>query len=113
MHTPASFAAFATEERICSSSAAGRPSSRISASESHFGSPPLMQMSFTVPQTASLPMSPPGKKRGLTTKLSVEKTSSSPPGTTAPSPSWRRAGLSSCGRISFSMSEAVFFPPLP
>ena len=79
----------------------------------YFGSAPHMLRSFTVPQTESLPISPPGKNRGLTTKLSVEKTSFSPPDTMAPSPNSRRAGLSSRGRISFSIRRAVFFPPLP
>src|SRR5699024_7560160 len=38
-----------------------------------------MHRSLTVPQTASLPMSPPGNRQGVTTKLSVENTSC-PPG---------------------------------
>ena len=79
----------------------------------YFGSPPHMAMSFTVPQTASFPMSPPGKKRGLTTKLSVEKTSRSPPGRMAPSPSSESIGLSSAGTMTCSISREVFFPPLP
>ena len=79
----------------------------------NFGTPPHMAMSFTVPQTESLPMSPPGKKMGSTTKLSVENTSFSAPSSTAPSPSSLKAGLSSAGRIMRSMSREVFFPPLP
>ena len=73
-----------------------------------------MHRSLTVPQTASLPMSPPGKRQGETTKLSVEKTGGpSSAGRTAPSPSWLRAVLAKAGTISSSISWAVFNPPLP
>ena len=85
----------------------------ISAQLRYFGMPPHIAMSLTVPQTASLPMSPPGKKIGSTTKLSVEKTSSSAPGITAPSPRARSAGLSSAGRMRSSIRREVFLPPLP
>ena len=81
--------------------------------ERYFASPPLTDTSLTVPQTQSSPMSPPGKKQGDTTKLSVENTSCSPPGTMAPSPRSRSASLPRAGSSSFSMSAAVFFPPLP
>jgi hypothetical protein len=37
------------------------------------GCAPLIAKSFTVPLTASLPMSPPEKKMGVTTKESVVK----------------------------------------
>ena len=111
--TPAFFAAAAMEAMIFSSSPRGRPSSMMKEQLRYRGSPPHMAMSFTVPQTESFPMSPPGKKRGLTTKLSVEKTSFSPPGRMAPSPNAARAGLSMAGTIYCSISREVFFPPLP
>ena len=77
----------------------------------YFGSAPHMARSFTVPQTLSLPMSPPGKKSGLTTKLSVEKARA--PSNIAPSPRALSSLLPSAGRISSSMRAAVFLPPLP
>ena len=55
-------------------------------------------------------MSPPGKKSGSTTKLSVEKTSSP---RMAPSVRALSAGFESAGTMQFSMRRAVFFPPLP
>ena len=79
----------------------------------YIGTAPHMATSFTVPQTASLPMLPPGKNSGSTTKLSVEKASSSPPGMTAPSPRLFSASLAKRGTISFSIRREVFFPPLP
>ena len=42
------------------------------------GLAPAIARSLTVPQTASVPISPPGKKSGLTTKLSVVKASRAP-----------------------------------
>ena len=95
------------------SSAAGKPSSIINAQLRYFGSPPHIAISFTVPQTDSFPMLPPGKNIGSTTKLSVENTSLSAPGITAPSPSSLSAGLASAGTIMLSMRREVFFPPLP
>ena len=92
----------------------GKPSSRISEKLRYFGSPPAMHRSLTVPQTASLPMSPPGKHQGVTTKLSVEKTGGpSSAGSTAPSPSWLRAVLAKAGTRIWSISWAVLRPPLP
>ena len=85
----------------------------ISAQLRNFGSAPHMAMSFTVPQTASFPMSPPGKKSGSTTKLSVEKASVPHPGIRAPSPSTSSAGFENPGRIYCSIRREVFFPPLP
>ena len=71
MHTPASFAVFAIDDAIASSVSVSAPSSMMNADVMYFGTAPLMSKSFTVPQTASLPMSPPLKNRGVTTKLSV------------------------------------------
>ena len=79
----------------------------------YFGTAPQTARSFTVPQTASLPMSPPGKKSGSTTKLSVEKASFEAPSRIAPSPRASRAGLAKAGSSSSSIRRAVFFPPLP
>jgi hypothetical protein len=65
----------------------GKPSSSTRPAERKSGSAPHMARSFTVPCTAREPMSPPGKKTGFTTKLSVVKASRSlPTVTTAPSP---------------------------
>ena len=66
-----------------------------------------------VPQTESAPMSPPGKRQGVTTKLSVEKTSFSLPSSTAPSPSASRAGFLKAGSRTERIRSAVFSPPLP
>ncbi len=50
------------------------PSSNTMEDASATGVAPIMAMSFTVPQTANLPMSPPGKKMGFIAYLSVVKT---------------------------------------
>ena len=60
-------------------SLSGRPSSRMRPAESASGCAPHIARSFTVPCTASEPMSPPGKKSGLMTKESVENASRAPP----------------------------------
>ena len=52
------------------------PSSMMSAQLKNSGFAPTIARSLTVPQTAILPMSPPLKNRGVTTKLSVLKASS-------------------------------------
>ena len=44
-----------------------KPSSRTKAAESHWGRPPIMEMSLTVPLTARSPIEPPGNRRGFTT----------------------------------------------
>ena len=79
----------------------------------YLGSAPHIARSFTVPQTLSLPISPPGKKMGSTTKLSVEKAISPAPDIIAPSLSAFSAGFENAGTIMFSISREVFFPPLP
>ncbi len=65
--TPAASAAARIDSTTRPSTAIGSPSSRMSASERKRGLAPPMARSFTVPFTASAPMSPPGKKRGVTT----------------------------------------------
>ena len=52
-------------------SASGKPSSRMKAADKNSGVAPPTARSLTVPCTASLPMSPPGKKSGRTTNESV------------------------------------------
>ena len=47
------------------------PSSMMNAAVRNSGRAPLIARSFTVPLTASRPMSPPGKNNGVTTKESV------------------------------------------
>ena len=54
-----------------SSSAIASPSSRMNAAVRYSGVAPPTARSLTVPWTASLPMSPPGKKSGRTTNESV------------------------------------------
>ena len=72
------------------SSSAERPSSstidRLSAS----GRAPAIARSLTVPLTASSPIEPPGKRIGLTTKLSVVNASSTPPTSTVAGVGQRR-----------------------
>ncbi len=84
------------------------------------GTAPHMARSFTVPQTARRPMSPPGKNRGLTMCASVVRASREPPagnGSRQPSrPASSPAssvGLPSRGRNSRSISSAVSRPPPP
>ena len=67
------------------------PSSTTNAARSASGRAPAIARSFTVPLTASSPMSPPGKLSGRTTKESVLKAIRSEPARTSP----RVAGSSS------------------
>jgi hypothetical protein len=84
----------------------GRPSSSMKPDGEASGRAPHMARSLTVPQTARLPMSPPGKKSGLTTKESVEKASRAPPASggrrraAGPAGVGRRTGLQTCARMS-------------
>ena len=52
------------------------PSSRMTELPSPTGLAPITEMSLTVPETAILPMSPPGKNRGLTVWPSMVNTMS-------------------------------------
>ena len=65
--TPASRAVSRIEDKMRLRSDIGNPSSMMNDSERYSGSAPDIARSFVVPQTASLPMSPPGKNMGLTT----------------------------------------------
>ena len=100
-HARASRPRAASTRRSAQRSAIGRPSSRMSPAESASGRAPHIARSFTVPCTASEPMSPPGKKSGWTTNESVVKARRAPPASRiAPSCSSRSAGLSNAGRKS-------------
>ena len=61
-------------------SSSGKPSSITNPALSQSGSAPATARSLTVPLTASSPMSPPGKKSGLTTNESVVNASPSADG---------------------------------
>ena len=92
----------------------GKPSSSRYPALRKSGSAPHIARSLTVPCTASEPMSPPGKKAGVTTKVSVVKARRSLPTVTiAPSPSGSRCGLRKAGAKSVSMRRAVLRPPPP
>ena len=71
--TPALSASDFMESSIRSRSSKGSPSSRMRAHEMKSGLAPMTARSFTVPFTASFPMSPPGKKIGVIVKVSVVK----------------------------------------
>ena len=85
--TPASSAASRTDAHMRRRSSIGKPSSRTIPRLSHLGRAPLVATSFTVPHTARRPMSPPGKKCGVTTNESVENARRLPPSPPLPSPS--------------------------
>ena len=73
-----------------------------------------MARSFTVPFTASVPMSPPGKKIGRTTKASVVKARRPPPqSSVAWSSSRFSTSLPKAGRKTFRSSSALRRPPPP
>ncbi len=69
--TPASAQACRIESTMRVRSATGSPSSRMNAAVRYRGVAPPTARSLTVPWTASLPMSPPGKNSGRTTNESV------------------------------------------
>ena len=68
--TPLSLQVFASEPSTFSSSSILSPSSMMSEQLRYFALAPTIARSFIVPQAAILPMSPPLKKIGVTTKLS-------------------------------------------
>ena len=96
-------------------SSAERPSSSTSESVSASGRAPAIARSFTVPFTASSPIEPPGKRIGLTTKLSVVSASPSNPAaaTTPASPSSCSAAPPKAGRKRPVTSVCVALPPAP
>src|SRR5574342_1413925 len=115
---PASRLAARIESRMRRRSGRGNPSSITTAQVSPSGSvAPIMARSLTVPDTASRPMSPPGKKMGWTTGESVVMTRKrSPPRRPAPSSRAERpmpsTGCASARNTS-SMSERMARPPAP
>ena len=112
--TPAASAAAAIASTSARSSSAGSPSSRTSARLRASGRAPAIARSFTVPFTASSPIEPPGKRIGLTTKLSVVSASGVPSTVTAPaSPSAARLSEPKAGTNRPSISVWVAFPPAP
>ena len=67
-----------------------------------------------MPLTASSPIEPPGKRIGLTTKLSVVSATSTPPIETVPaSASAASAGEPKAGTKRPSISVCVALPPAP
>ena len=114
--TPAASAAAAIASTSARRTSAGRPSSRISERLSAAGSAPAIARSLTVPFTASSPIEPPGKRSGLTTKLSVLIARPRPSMRTTPeSPSSARAPSSEprAGSSRPSISVWVALPPAP
>ena len=79
----------------------------------YMGFDPLISRSFTVPQTESLPILPPGNSIGVTTKLSVVIASLEFPGTTAESSSLFNISLLKYLAKTFFISPEVDSPPLP
>ncbi len=64
IRTPARAASAAMEPTIRRRRAISQPSSMMNAAESQRGRAPPTTRSFTVPQTANVPMSPPGNSSG-------------------------------------------------
>ena len=81
--------------------------------ERYKGLAPMTERSFTVPATASFPMSPPLKKMGETVKLSVEKTSFPDSSRTAPSSSLFSMGFPKYFKNKFFINFWVSSPPVP
>ena len=95
-----------------------RPSSRIIDTVSASGRAPDTARSLTVPLTASSPIEPPGKRSGLTTKLSVVIASRAPstvsaPASRAPRQRRRPRPAPKAGTSSPSISVCVALPPAP
>src|SRR5512140_1666848 len=114
MTTPASFAASRIAASARSRVSIGSPSSRIRAHEIATAFAPQTARSFTVPQTARRPMSPPGKKGGVTTYPSVVKAIS--PSIRPRSPASKNGestGLSKYRAITFAIRSRVRLPPSP
>ncbi|MPN25756.1 hypothetical protein SDC9_173171 [bioreactor metagenome] len=71
--TPASSEVFLIEATISFKASNEKPSSIIKLKLIYFGIEKEVTRSFTVPEMQSLPISPPGKNSGFTTKESVVK----------------------------------------
>ena len=76
---------------------------------------PAVATSLTVPHTASRPMSPPGKKSGLTTYVSVENAIRGPANGSdaASSRRFEAASSSNSATKTSSMSSRIIVPPEP
>ena len=118
--TSAARAAAAIASTSARSTAESSPSSRIIDTVSASGRAPAIARSLTVPLTASSPIEPPGKRSGLTTKLSEVIASRVPLTVTAPASASRgsegvpagRSGANA-GTSSPSISVCVALPPAP
>ncbi len=112
--TPAAAAAAAMASTSAWRSPAASPSSRTSARVRATGRAPATARSFTVPFTARSPIEPPGKRSGVTTKLSVVIASSTPPtDRSAESPSAAGSGAPRAGTSIPSISVWLARPPAP
>src|SRR3989338_967661 len=112
--TSASLQALEIDLTILAKSAIRNPSSIMKERLSISGLAPHIARSFTVPCTDRLPMSPPGKNMGFTTKESVVNASLELPSSkTAPSWSSSRYLFLSAGTNSLLTNSAEGMPPLP
>ena len=89
------------------------PSSRMKPQVRYLGTAPIIRRSLTVPQTQSLPMSPPLKTRGVTTKESVLQAILPPTSSTAASSILSSTPLEKCFPNISPISCALLLPPLP
>ena len=113
MLTPASSAVLFILFKISLSSSIPSPSSIIKAQLIYLGFAPTIARSFIVPQTAILPISPPGNLVGLTTKLSVLNASFPLKFKIALSLLWAKISLSKILKINPFMSSFISCPPPP
>ncbi len=114
MCTPASLHVSAMLSKILSKSAIGRPSSSTRPEVRATGSAPITAMSLMVPATASLPMSPPEKKRGFTAWESDFKTMSFITAESSRASSGTSAALPPrCFNTCFLTRSAMTVPPAP
>ena len=111
--TPAIFAVSLKDSIILFKFSTLNPSSIINPKLRYLGMLPHINRSLQVPHTASFPISPPTKKRGLITKLSVEKAISPFKLKLAPSPSIFNLLLPTLGNITFFIKFSLCSPPLP
>ena len=105
--TPAARDAAAIASTSARSTSASRPSSRIIETVIPSALAPAIARSLTVPLTASSPIEPPGKRSGLTTKLSLVIAMFST------TPASASSAIPNAGASSPSMSVCVAFPPAP
>ena len=105
--TPASEAVFSMATAISSSFSIGKPSSITNAQVRYNGLAPIHARSFTVPQTESLPMFPPGKNAGETINPSVETAIFPAGGIKTAASSAVRSGFAKCAAKILSISSEV------